>query len=181
MAKTGGGRGECAHDSHLTRDRRSQGRAPFASNNPRVRKAPRAIRVWNSSGSGRSRLAGALRCEPGDQHPVDRRRKKPGPERSSRPINFEALILTPGLTGLRVSGVDFPQAGPSRLTSTRSTHPAGFAPAGALANLGGPVFNQAEVAQFSTGLDTWTVVHHANSALPTWAPSGPLSPTAALA
>src|SRR3954447_11319853 len=72
--------------------------------------------------------------------PVDRRRKKPGPERFFSPHDFEALILTPGLTGLRVSGVNFRPAGPSRL-------------AGALPNLGGPVFNRQKWPQFSTGLD----------------------------
>src|SRR4051794_22365167 len=75
------------------------------------------------------------------KRPVDRRRKKPGPERFFSPHDFEALILTPGLTGLRVSGVNFRPAGPSRL-------------AGALPNLGGPVFNRQKWPQFSTGLDT---------------------------
>src|SRR4051794_41172606 len=86
------------------------------------------------------------------KRPVDRRRKKPGPERFFSPHDFEALILTPGLTGLRVSGVNFRPAGPSRLAGARSARPPGFAPRAPY-----PIwvdqFQPAEVAQFSTGLD----------------------------
>src|SRR4051795_12460374 len=78
------------------------------------------------------------------KRPVDRRRKKPGPERFFSPHDFEALILTPGLTGLRVSGVNFRPAGPSRLAGARS--------AGALPNLGGPVFNRQKWPSFQPAL-----------------------------
>src|SRR4051812_41936436 len=78
------------------------------------------------------------------KRPVDRRRKKPGPERFFSPHDFEALILTPGLTGLRVSGVNFRPAGPSRLAGARSPRPPGFAPRAPY-----PI----RVDQFSTGLD----------------------------
>src|SRR3954462_2028329 len=78
------------------------------------------------------------------KRPVDRRRKKPGPDRFFSPHDFEALILTPGLTGLRVSGVNFRPAGPSRLAGARS--------AGALPNLGGPVFNRQKWPSFQPAL-----------------------------
>src|SRR3954468_1169505 len=106
MAKTGGGREECAHDSHLTRDRRSQGRAPSPQRS-RVRKAPRAIRVWNFEQMRAFAAGGRPEVRAATKRPVDRRRKKPVPERFFSPHDFEALILTPGLTGLRVSGVNF--------------------------------------------------------------------------
>src|SRR3954468_13125604 len=141
MAKTGGGREECAHDSHLTRDRRSQGRAPSPQRS-RVRKAPRAIRVWNFEQMRAFAAGGRPEVRAATKRPVDRRRKKPGPERFFSPPDFEALILTPGLTGLRVSGVNFRPAGPSRLAGARSARPPGFAPRAPY-----PIW----VDQFSTG------------------------------
>src|SRR4051794_40800779 len=106
MAKTGGGREECAHDSHLTRDRRSQGRAPSPQRSPRKEGSAgdpalelEQMRAFAAGGRPEVRAA--------TKRPVDRRRKKPGPDRFFSPHDFEALILTPGPTGLRVSGVNF--------------------------------------------------------------------------
>ena len=97
-------------------------------NDPRVRKAPRAIRVWNFEQMRAFAAGGRPEVRAATKRPVDRRRKKPGPERFFSPHDFEALILTPGLTGLRVSGVNFRPAGPSRLAGARSARPPGFAP-----------------------------------------------------
>ena len=126
-------------------------------NDPRVRKAPRAIRVWNFEQMRAFAAGGRPEVRAATKRPVDRRRKKPGPERFFSPHDFEALILTPGLTGLRVSGVNFRPAGPSRLAGARSARPPGFAPRAPY-----PIwvdqFQPAEVAQFSTGLDSCGVI-----------------------
>src|SRR3954465_13183432 len=139
MAKTGGGREECAHDSHLTRDRRSQGRAPAPQRSPRKEGSAgdpglelEQMRAFAAGGRPEVRAA--------TKRPVDRRRKKPGSDRFFSPHDFEALILTPGLTGLRVSGVNFRPAGPSRLAG--AARPPGFAPRAPY-----PIW----VDQFSTG------------------------------
>src|SRR3954467_14862304 len=88
------------------------------------------------------------------KRPVDRRRKKPGPERFFSPHDFEALILTPGLTGPcgcrgsifgRRVPVGSPAPAPLALRASLRGRPT---------QSGWTSFQPAEVAQFSTGLDT---------------------------
>src|SRR5262245_59883503 len=86
------------------------------------------------------------------KRPVGRRRKKPGPERFFSPHDFEALILTPGLTGLRVSGGQFSAGGSQSARRRPLRSPSGLRSAGALPNLGGPVFNRQKWPSFQPAL-----------------------------
>src|SRR3954467_2797469 len=92
------------------------------------------------------------------KRPVDRRRRKPGPERFFSPHDFEALILTPGPTGLRVSGVGFSAGGSQSARRRPLRSPSGLRSAGALPNLGGPVFNRQKWPSFQPALTVWPVV-----------------------
>lgn len=74
-------------------------------NDPRIRKAARTIRVWSFEQMRAFAAGGQPEVRAQTKKPVDLRRKKPGPDRYFPAHDFEALILTPALTGLRLGEV----------------------------------------------------------------------------
>jgi integrase len=74
-------------------------------NDPRVQKPSRPIRIWSFEEMRAFAAAGRPDVRAATKRPIDRRRKRPGPARFFSAHDYEAMILTPGLTGLRLGEV----------------------------------------------------------------------------
>lgn len=72
---------------------------------PRARKASRGIRVWTFEEIRHFATGGRAEVRARTEKPPDPRRRKPGRPRYYSRRDYEALILTPGLTGLRLGEV----------------------------------------------------------------------------
>lgn len=74
----------------------------ISANDPRVKKAPRRIRIWSFEQMLDFAHGGRAEIRAATKRPTRRRARDDGPSRFYPPHDYEAVLLAPGFTGLRL-------------------------------------------------------------------------------